>query len=123
MNRQVETQPQILVVEDDADSRETLAFFLTAKGYRVATAVNGREALDLLRSGIRPQVILLDMLMPVMDGWEFRSRQLDDPNLRSIPVVVTSAVGLEKRPIANAGLFRKPIDLEALLQVIRKHTG
>jgi CheY-like chemotaxis protein len=122
MSRQGE-QPQILIVEDDADSRETLRFFLTARGFRVATVVNGKEALDLLRSGTRPRVILLDMLMPVMDGWEFRSRQLDDPNLRSIPVVVTSAVGLDRRPVSNVGLFRKPLDLDALLQVVRKHTG
>jgi CheY-like chemotaxis protein len=121
MNRQGE-QPQILIVEDDADSRETLRFFLTARGFRVATVVNGKEALDLLRGGARPQVILLDMLMPVMDGWEFRSRQLDDPKLRSIPVVVTSAVGLDMRPVSNVGLFRKPLDLDALLQVVRKHT-
>src|SRR6185503_17726548 len=109
-------ESQILVVEDETDAREMLAFFLTGNGYRVASAGNGREALDLLHGGLRPSVILLDMMMPVMDGWEFRSRQLEDPKLRSIPVIVTSAVNLNgKRTITDVGLVRKPIDLQGLL--------
>src|SRR5262245_26845005 len=84
----------VLVVEDSIDTRDSLAFLLrSVGGYQVSTAANGQEALDRLRAGPRPGLILLDLLMPTMDGWEFCHRLRQDPALASIPVVVVSGVG------------------------------
>src|SRR5438552_202636 len=81
----------VLVVEDDADIRESLGTILEEEGYGVVTTRNGREALSYLRSGRpRPSLILLDLLMPVMSGAEFRAEQERDPALADIPVVVLS---------------------------------
>ena len=81
----------VLVIEDDPDIREALAEALGYEGYDVLLAENGREGLDVLREHSRPHVILLDLLMPVMNGWQFRQEQLADPALAGIPVVVVSA--------------------------------
>src|SRR5207248_348981 len=83
----------VLIVEDDASSREGLADALRAESYTVATARNGREAFAYLRSQGRPNLILLDLDMPEMDGWEFRDRQLRNPALASIPVVLMTEDG------------------------------
>src|SRR5439155_12456386 len=82
----------VLVVEDDTDGRETLAELLEAEGYPVARAANGRQALDYLQRAGPPGLILLDLLMPVMDGYQFRQRQRQDPVLASIPIAVVSVV-------------------------------
>src|SRR5690242_14878079 len=82
----------ILIVEDNPDSRETLAMVIEGMGYTVSTASNGREALDYLRTHSLPCLILLDLMMPVMDGWEFRNQQRQDPALADIPILVVSAV-------------------------------
>src|SRR5919206_1695644 len=88
---------EVLVVEDDFAIRETLRELLEDEGYRVAWAANGKEALARLHERA-PRVILLDLMMPVMDGWEFRVAQQRDPALASIPVVVISADhGLEQK--------------------------
>ena len=112
---------EILVVDDDADIRETLVEVLEFEGYVVVGAANGKEALEQLRR--RPvSVILLDLMMPVMDGFEFRTAQLDDPRLSDIPVVVVSAGGRCEQAameMGAAGCFRKPIDVLALLRMIR----
>src|SRR5262245_43368027 len=84
----------VLVVADSIDTRDSLAFLLRrVGGYQVSTAADGQEALDRLRAGPRPGLILLDLLMPAMDGWEFCRRLRQDPALASIPVVVVSGVG------------------------------
>ena len=82
----------ILIVEDDEDLREMMAQLLALEGFKAETAANGREALAYLALGDRPDVILLDLMMPVMDGWEFRRQQVTDPALAAVPVVVLSAV-------------------------------
>ena len=112
----------ILVVEDDTDMREILEELLAAEGFSVVSARNGREGLDRLRAGFRPSVSLLDLTMPVMDGWEFRARQTADPFLRSIPTIVTTAMP-ESRvgPLAGASVLRKPLDLDSLIGLIRSH--
>lgn len=110
------TQASVLIVEDDRDIRECMADALEVEGYSVALAGNGREALDLLRAGVRPDLILLDLLMPVMSGWEFRQEQLSDPLLSGIPVVVVSASapgGL--RPDRH---LPKPFGIDELLEVV-----
>src|SRR3982074_3818832 len=83
----------ILVVEDDPDIRAALTQILSDDGYAVATAANGQEAIDHLRRTSPPALILLDLMMPVMDGWQFRSHQKQDPALKSIPVVIVTADG------------------------------
>ena len=110
---------KILVVEDNDDVREMMAVTLELEGHNVSTAINGRDALDKLRSGERPCLILLDLMMPVMNGWEFQQAVEQDPNLRDVPVVVVSAATGEivKNTPADA-LLSKPIDMDRLLTVV-----
>jgi CheY-like chemotaxis protein len=85
-------KPIILAVEDDDGARTALARLLSSMGYTVVEASNGQEALTRLAAGPRPDVILLDLLMPVMDGWEFMKRQRRDWRLSTIPTIVVSGV-------------------------------
>src|ERR1051325_1993892 len=78
----------VFIVEDDVDTREMLGRFLELEGYRVETASNGQVALERLGSGVGPCVIVLDLMMPVMDGWQFRQAQIRDQSLAGIPVIV-----------------------------------
>jgi CheY-like chemotaxis protein len=115
----------VMIVEDDIDVREMLAEIVAEGGYRALSAANGREALDTLRATpARPCLILLDMMMPVMDGRQFRAAQATDPELGDIPVVVLSAQ-VDVRETAStlkaAGFLEKPVDLHALLAVIAQH--
>src|SRR6187399_2509237 len=83
----------VMVVDDERDPRESVCEWLTAKGYAVVPARDGADALRQLRAadGHKPDVILLDLMMPVMNGWQFREQQAKDPELSSIPVVVITA--------------------------------
>lgn len=82
----------IVVVDDEDDIREAVQVVLEAEGYRTAAAANGQEALELLRRGEQPPcLILLDLMMPVMDGWEFLKEIAEEPRLLSIPVAIMSA--------------------------------
>src|SRR5271163_1295125 len=109
----------ILVVEDDADIRETLSDLLTDEGYTVSVCNNGLEALTHLRAGRRADVIVLDLMMPVMDGWQFRVLQKRDPELASIPVLALSADGTPKAAAIDAAAYlRKPVSCDALLSAI-----
>jgi CheY-like chemotaxis protein len=116
---------KILVVEDDGDIRETLTQCLSLYGFSVDIASNGKEALDLLESNrCDPSLILLDIMMPVMDGWEFRSLQQHHPKLSNIPVVIITADGNAKQKAEKMGVkdgIRKPFDLEDLIEVIQKY--
>ena len=82
--------PCVLIVEDDPDVREFLEFLLAENGYETTLAQNGRDAL-IQMAARKPSVVLLDLNMPVMDGWEFRREQLDDPRKAGVPVVVVTA--------------------------------
>jgi CheY-like chemotaxis protein len=113
----------VLVVDDDADVRETLTEVLEEHGHQVFCAVNGSDALAQLRQSPQPPcVILLDLMMPVMDGRAFRIEQLKDPALSPIPVVVISAfldateATAEMRP---AAYVKKPVSLNTLVSVVR----
>jgi len=93
------SRQHVLLVEDDAALRSSLAEVLEAEGFDVATAPNGRAALEVLRTGPPPSAIVLDLMMPVMDGWDFRHAQLADPALKDIPVVVVTAAGFSSETI------------------------
>jgi CheY-like chemotaxis protein len=115
----------ILVVDDESSMREMLAEVLEEEGYRVACAANGLEAITYLRAAsAHPCVILLDLMMPVMSGWEFREEQRHDPVLASIPVVVLSAVqnlAHEAKAIGVTRHLPKPIDFASLLDTVEHY--
>jgi len=115
----------VLVVEDDPDLRAAIADTLAADGHAVTVARDGHEALEILRQGARPDVILLDLTMPRMDGLEFRVQQAQDPRFAHIPVVVMTAVEAMALQAASSGLCNflfKPIDLEQMNSVIGRWT-
>jgi CheY-like chemotaxis protein len=108
--------PTVFIIEDDVDTREMLAKFLELEGYQVEIASNGLQALDRLTDGAEASVILLDLMMPVMDGWEFRRRQERDDRLRKIPTIVVSAAGRERMAQISADAYlSKPVDMDELL--------
>ncbi len=114
----------ILLVEDDPDTRACMSSLLELEGYLVVTAADGREALERLRAGLNPGLIILDLMMPGMDGFEFRQEQLRDPGLSSIPVVVAS--GRFDAQASSAGLepaacIQKPINFDRFLDMVRTH--
>jgi CheY-like chemotaxis protein len=113
----------ILLVEDDFDLRDALIPVLEYEGHRVVGAANGREALDRLRAGAKPSLILLDLMMPGMSGTEFRAEQLRDPALASIPVVVVSAdpaAPTKAKVMGAVGCIQKPLDIDAFLAQVRQ---
>jgi CheY-like chemotaxis protein len=112
--------PTVLVVEDDRDTREMLERFLQLEGFTVHSAENGRAALEMLQHGGRACVILLDLMMPVMNGWEFRQAQVSDPRLSTIPVIVVTAAGRRDQiPAIDAHAWLpKPVDFDRLLETI-----
>jgi CheY-like chemotaxis protein len=111
---------RILLVEDDTAIRETIAELLCDEGYRVTSAANGAEALELLEASDAPSLILLDLMMPVMNGWELQRALHRDPRLSSIPVVVISASrDAEPRlPTDAAAFLAKPFDAGRLLDTV-----
>ena len=116
----------ILVVEDDFDIRLVMQLALEGEGYRVVTAGDGQEALEHLRSNELPSLILLDLMMPRMDGTDFRAVQRQDPALAGIPVVVLSAdtrINEKAVAIGVESILRKPIDLDALLELVQRYCG
>ena len=115
---------RVLVVEDDADLRKSICAVLEDAGFTSWPAENGEVALERARAE-RPCVILLDLMMPIMNGWEFRSEQLRDPSLSSIPVVIMTADGraADKARTLHADYLRKPIHLDALLELVGDYCG
>jgi CheY-like chemotaxis protein len=116
------TERSVLIVDDDPDIRESVADALEDEGYRVASASNGSEALRLLRERqLRPDVILLDLMMPVMDGVQFCAEQQLDPELSKIPIVLVSASGSSRalaQQLHAAACMSKPVRLDDLLVTI-----
>jgi CheY-like chemotaxis protein len=112
----------VLIVEDDSDLREMMAQLLTLEGFQSTTVANGKEALSYLSGSDTPDVILLDLMMPVMDGWEFRRVQQADPKLARVPTIVLSALdqarAVDLRP---AAFLKKPLDFDLLLQLVRQY--
>ncbi|HVR60573.1 MAG TPA: response regulator [Polyangia bacterium] len=121
--------PGILLVEDDLDLLNIERQLLADEGYPVKPAANGYEALAILRGPETeplPCLILLDLMMPVMDGWQFRDEQVRDPRLASIPVVILTANGqaLGKRDrLSVAAALTKPVALKQLLDIVESFCG
>jgi CheY-like chemotaxis protein len=116
------TSQPVLVVDDDQDIRDALCELLRDEGYDAVAAGNGQEALAYLGAGRMPCVILLDLMMPVMDGWEFRRRQASDPELSKIPVIViTAAGGLRAASIAAERVLAKPLHLDQVLDALQQY--
>jgi CheY-like chemotaxis protein len=112
----------VLIVEDDADLREMMAQLLTLEGFNAATVSNGREALAYLQSNAAPDVILLDLMMPVMDGWEFRREQQRHREMADVPVIILSALDQARATDVAADAFlKKPLDFDRLLELIRRY--
>jgi CheY-like chemotaxis protein len=115
------TYSDVMIVEDDADLRDTLAEVLRYRGYRVAVASNGAEAKDYLAENQPPGVILLDLMMPVMDGWEFRNSLLADPVLSRIPIILLSGAGdllQHARGLSAVACLAKPVKLKDVVTVV-----
>jgi CheY-like chemotaxis protein len=116
--------PFVLLVEDELAIREALAVILRDRGVEVLFAANGIEALDLLQRGVRPAAILLDLMMPGMDGWDFRQRQLEDARLAAIPTIVVTGAGFSVQSIraqfGDVGFVPKPFDEDALFAAIER---
>ena len=115
----------ILLVDDDEHIRDALSELLEAEGYSIAHAENGLEALALLRGRLVPRMILLDLMMPAMDGWELRAELGRDPTLSHIPVAVVSAfVPFDRRTAMQVeAVFKKPVDVPHLLGTIERIIG
>jgi CheY-like chemotaxis protein len=112
---------RIMVVDDHEDARELLSMVLSLEGYDPITAENGLVALHLARQD-RPCLILLDIMMPVLDGLGFRKAQLGDPEIASIPVVCLSAITNQAvKDQLEAECLSKPVDIEQLLGLVRRH--
>jgi CheY-like chemotaxis protein len=116
----------LLLVEDDDLTRELFTFVLEGRGYTVAGAPNGLDALGVLLDGYTPDCILLDLHMPVMDGRQFRARQLDEPALADIPVLILSgecSLPREAAELGAAGHLQKPVTPDDLLAALQDCCG
>ncbi len=111
----------ILLVEDDPDIREIVKDILETEGYSVAAASNGLEALEQLQKLESPCLILLDLMMPVMNGWEFLQRRRSMDSIASLPVVVVSAVAESQQPFGATKIVKKPPDIESLLKLVAQY--
>jgi CheY-like chemotaxis protein len=111
----------ILVIEDDEGIRETLRLTLELEGFDVITAANGKLGLDALKEH-KPCLILLDLMMPVMDGWAFADALEKDADLASIPIVVVTAVAESAKNVKLArGVIKKPVDMDVLLKIVGQY--
>jgi len=115
---------RLLIVEDDPDIRESLGELLAAEGFEVSLADNGKSAIDhLVACDNLPEVILLDLMMPVMSGEQFRSAQLADTRLAMIPIVIMSAaqeLTQTGQRLKAAAVLKKPLGIDPLIDTLRK---
>jgi CheY-like chemotaxis protein len=110
----------VLVVDDDEDTRTCVIGVLEAEGYAVRGASNGRDALVILKGDFTPDLVLLDLMMPVMSGWEVLDELAKVPKLATLPVVVFTAAGdaVPKDAKLTKPVVRKPIEIDALLRMV-----
>lgn len=116
-------QKSVVVVEDDPDIREAICEMLEFEGYPVVAFENGKEALERLHESPNPGLILLDLMMPVMNGVQFLRARRSDESIAHIPCFVVSAVGRQKEIIREGaqGFLRKPVDAQAILDIVKAH--
>lgn len=114
------TQKEILIVEDDPNIQDVLMLALEFEGYKVVSANNGREALDILPQ-LNPGLILLDLMMPIMNGWEFVEKIKKIDSYKDIPIVVISAYSERAINIECTEFVQKPLELETLLSAVKRH--
>lgn len=116
---------RILIVEDDNSIRELLVELLQSEGYEVGSAINGLEGLKCLETEKMPDLILIDLMMPVMDGYSFRTEQMKNPKWSKIPVVVMSAEANAKEKMKNYGItafLSKPVELDTILSTVELYS-
>ncbi len=122
-----QARKSVLIVDDDFGIRDYLTQILQDEGYHVAGAANGLEALDYLKAKPQePCVILLDLTMPIMNGWDFRAAQRQEPKLDLVPVVVLTADGAAAQKAAAlgvAGFLQKPVSVNTLLNTVERYCG
>jgi CheY-like chemotaxis protein len=121
----VSERPLILIIDDDRDVAEAIADALEDEGYATEIAGDGAEALAQIASGARPGAVILDLMMPVMDGWEFRAR-LAKQGMGELPIIVCTADGHASEKAAElkaVGHLRKPPSLTDLIGVVRAAIG
>jgi CheY-like chemotaxis protein len=118
--KEVDTSRFVLIVDDDPNLLDVTRFVIENEGVAVETARNGEEALALLRAGRLPVLVLLDLMMPVMNGWEFLAVVENDPLLQAIPIVVLTATERAQVPGASE-VLNKPMDLQELLRVVERY--
>ena len=127
MASELTEQKTVLVVEDDAIACKGLSVLLESEGYKVVIAENGRQAWSRLQAGLIPDLVLLDMIMPVQDGWQFCLQKQKDKSLAPIPMVIMTGLGIASdewaSSIGGKALLRKPIDVPALLETVRRHSN
>ena len=111
----------ILVVEDDEDIRSAMIDVLESEGYHTESATNGQEALDLLKEIRKPCLVLLDMMMPIMNGREFLDRITEDSYLAPLPVLVVSAVADKADTHGAIGFVKKPVDIDVVLKFVDEY--
>ncbi|HUE29581.1 MAG TPA: response regulator transcription factor [Verrucomicrobiae bacterium] len=113
----------VLIIEDDPELRDALRELLSGEGYQVTTAADGQEGLARMGAPPRPGVVVLDLMLPRMDGFEFRVRQLEDPELAGIPVIILSGGADMEHKVARLGVaasLMKPLDFETLLDCVAR---
>jgi CheY-like chemotaxis protein len=117
------TKQSVIVVEDDPDIREAICEMLEFEGYPVVAFENGKEALERLHESPNPGLIILDLMMPVMNGIQFLRARQNDESLSDIPCFVVSAVGKQREIIREGaqGFLRKPVDANDILDIVKAH--
>lgn len=124
MSTEPSAERTVMVIEDDADCLGVVKDILELSSYRVLAVRNGQEALDMLRRGERPGLILLDLMLPVMDGLQFRDAQLKDPSIAGIPVIAFTAGrdgAAAARECGAADFLSKPVGIGELLGKVARH--
>jgi two-component system response regulator MprA len=116
--------PCVLLVEDNEDARSAFEALLQTAGFGVVAAGDGEEALEHLRHGLEPRLILLDLMMPRKDGYQFRAEQMDNPSFAKFPVVILSGAGSidqKSRQLGIEDYLEKPVDVERLLAIVARY--
>lgn len=118
------SEQYILLVEDDLDISEAIQSILEEEKYKIKCVFNGKEALEFLSEAkTAPSLILLDIMMPIMNGYEFRAAQLKEPRIATIPTIILSAAGktIENEELNFNECLKKPLDLETLIDAVKRN--